>query len=494
MRDLLLGVDVGTSAVKAVLVSAEGRVLASSGQGYALDRPAPGRAEQRAEDWWRALVASVREVTKAADAGRIAALGLSTQGGTLVPVDALGRALCPAVSWMDTRAALQQAEFETRVGGARMHEITGWAMCGGLNALQILWLRQNLPEAFRVAAKFLSVPGYLTQRLTGRAAVDASSGGIEQLMDIRTGRWSESVLEVLGIDERRLADPVSAQEAVGVLTAEAAEALGLPESVLVAAGGHDQYCAALGAGAAARSDRLLATGTAWVVVAVSDAYPSESLSRASVSRHVVPGLWGALLSLEGGGSSLAWLRRALSASSFEQLDKMAADCPAGVGGLRFYPYFSGAEYPAGLQKAEAGFSGLSLSHGAGHMARAVMEGVACQAVWMLEAFGRSAEGALILTGGASRSPLWTQMIADIAGRALTLPSTPDAGCLGAAALAGAAAGLFSSPEQGASILAGKRRQVDPGPDAPRYQDVLARYKSGAKRMAPGKEDKAHGAV
>jgi len=128
------------------------------------------------------------------------------------------------------------------------------------------------------------------------------------------------------------------------------------------------------------------------------------------------------------------------------------------------------------------------------MARAVMEGVACQAVWMLEAFGSDPEGALILTGGASRSPLWTQMITDIAGRTLTLPSTPDAGCLGAAALGGTAAGLFSSPEQGASILAGKRRQVDPGPDAPRYAEVLARYKSGAASMASVQEDKAHGAV
>jgi xylulokinase len=487
MRDHLLGVDVGTSAVKAVLVSAEGGLMASSGQSYALDHPAPGRTEQRAEDWWRALVASVREVTKGVDAGRIAALGLSTQGGTLVPVDALGHALCPAASWIDTRAASQQAEFEARVGGERMHGITGWEMCGGLNALQILWLKQNRPEVFRAAAKFLSVPGYLTLRLTGRAAVDASSAGIEQLLDIYSGRWSEQVLEILGIGEGRLAELVFACEAVGTLTAEAAEALGLSTSVVVTAGGHDQYCAALGAGAAAQSDRLLATGTAWAAVAILDAPPEGEACLASVSRHVVQGLWGALLSLEGGGGSLMWLRRVLSATSFEQLDQLAADCPAGAGGLRFYPYFSGAEYPAGLLKAEAGFVGLSLSHGAGHMARAVMEGVACQAVWMLEAFGRDAGGALILTGGASKSPLWTRMIADIAGRALTLPSIPDAGCLGAAALAGVAAGLFASPVEGARALSGARRQAEPGPDAARYRDIFSAYKAGARRMASARE-------
>ena len=427
-------------------------------------------------------------MTSGVDAGRVRALGLSTQGGTLVPVDVQGRALCPAISWMDSRASLQQSEFEKRIGGERMRSITGWAMCGGLNALQILWLRENQPEVFRVAAKFLSVPGYLTLRLTGRAAVDASSAGIEQLLDIGMGRYSQPVLDLLDISVDRLADVVPAYEAVGTLTPEAAEALGLDPAVVVAAGGHDQYCAALGAGASTRGDRLLATGTAWVVLALSDEPLGEGLACASVSRHVQPGLWGALLSLEGGGSSLEWLRRALAAGGqplpLEALDRMAAGRPAGAGGLRFYPFFSGAEYPANLRSAEAGFIGLSLSHDAGHMARAVMEGVACHAAWMLEAFGPAPDGALILTGGASRSPLWTQIIADITGRTLTLPVTPDAGCLGAAALGGVAAGLFESPAQAAAVLGGERRRVDPGPNAKCYAEALARYKSGASRMVP----------
>lgn len=489
MSDLLLGVDVGTSAVKAALVSAEGGVLAASERRCALSHPAPGRAEQRAEDWWLALQAAVRDVTENVDAGRVRALGLSTQGGTLVPVDVEGRALCSAVSWMDSRATSQQSEFERRVGSERMRAITGWAMCGGLNALQILWLKENRPEVFYAADRFLSVPGYLTQRLTGRAAVDASNAGIEQLLDIGTGRYSQPVLDLLGIYEDRLADVVPAHEAVGTLTPEAAEALGLKRSVVVAAGGHDQYCAALGAGASTRGDRLLATGTAWVVLALSDTLPGEALSSASVSRHVQLGLWGALFALEGGGSSLEWLRRALSAFSAEQptleaLDRMAAGRPAGAGGLRFYPYFSGAEYPAGYLKAEAGFAGLSLSHDAGHMARAVLEGVACQAAWMLEAFGPAPDGGLILTGGASRSPLWTQLIADVTGRTLTLPLTPDAGCLGAASLGGVAAGLFASPAQAAAVLGGGRRRIDPGPDAAHYRDVLNEYKAGAPRMVP----------
>jgi len=489
MRDLLIGVDVGTSALKTVLVSLEGQVMASSEHRYPLDHSVPGRAEQHAEDWWDALVTTVRAVTRSIDPDRVCAIGLSTQGGTLQPVDARGRVLCPAFSWMDTRASLQETEFIARIGSQQMRDITGWSMCGGLNALQILWLRQNNPDIFTNTAKFLSVPGYLTFRLTGRAAVDRSSAGVEQLLDVGTGRWSEPILELLEIEESRFADLVSADESVGKLTQEAAEALGLSKDVVVAAGGHDQYCAALGAGAASKSDRLIATGTAWAVVAVTDSPLANGVSGASISRHVVPGLWGALLSLDSGGSSLEWLRNALKPVNagvlmpLEQINLLASSHPAGSGGLLFYPYFSGVEYPSGLLKAKAGFSGLALSHDVGHMARAVMEGVACQAVWMLQAFTPAPEGELILTGGASKSALWTEIIADIAGRTLTLPSIPEAGCLGAAALAGTAGGVFASPAEGAVRLSGNRRFVEPSPKSAIYKEVLANYKEGALHMA-----------
>lgn len=490
MRELLIGVDVGTSALKTVLVSREGCVIAASEHRYPLEHPAPGHVEQRAEDWWEALVTTVRTVTRGVDPDRICALGLSTQGGTLQPVDLRGRVLCPAISWMDTRASLQDAEFNARIGGERMHNITGWSMCGGLNALQILWFRQNKPDIFKDTAKFLSVSGYLTLRLTGRAAVDRSNAGIEQLLDVETGRWSEPIMELLGIEESRLAELVSAHESVGTLTHEAADALGLTTEVVVAAGGHDQYCAALGAGAASKSDRLIATGTAWAVVAVMDAPLANGVSGASISRHVIPGLWGALLSLDSGGSSLEWLRNALKPVNagtlmpLEQVNLLAASHPAGAGGLTFYPFFSGAEYPSGLLKAKAGFLGLKLSHDIGHMARAVMEGVACQAALMLEALGSSPDGAFILTGGASKSALWTGMIADIVGRTLTLPSIPEAGCLGAAALAGTAAEVFTSPAEGMARLSGSRRLVEPGPDKAIYREVLENYKRGVSRMSP----------
>ncbi len=487
MKDLLIGLDVGTSALKAVLVSAEGRVLKTCAYGYSLARPMADHVEQQAEDWWTALVAAVRAVTSDIDAQRVRALGLSTQGGTLQPVDATGRPLCPAISWMDTRACTQEAAFKASIGDERMHAITGWAMCGGLNALQILWLKQNRPDIFQNTAKFLSVSSYLTLRLTGYAAVDRSNAGIEQLLDLQTGYWSDPIMETLGIDERRLANLVLAYDSAGTLTGEAAEALGLPADTIVAAGGHDQYCAALGAGAAANRDCLIATGTAWATLAMMDERPENLAAGASVSRHVAPALWGALFSLEG-GSSLEWLRSVLRVSKegeafpYEQLNALAENSPTGAEGLTFYPFFSGAEYPPGLQKASAGFSGLRLSHDAGHMIRAVMEGVACQAAWMLEALNPEPGGTLIVTGGASKSALWTSILADITGRTLTLPSIPEAGCLGAAALAGTAAGVYTSPAEGVAQFAGERKLVEPSPNKERYVEVLERYQQGVSQM------------
>ena len=490
MRDLLIGVDVGTSALKAVLVSQEGQIISSCEHAYSLTHPAPGYVEQHAQDWWEALCIAVHTVTKSIDPARVCALGLSTQGGTLQPVNAHGEALCNAISWMDTRAVLQQNEFNTHIGNRQVHDITGWSMCGGLNALQILWLRQNKPDLFRATAKFLSVSGYLTLRLTGRATVDRSNAGVEQLLDVKTGLWSDPILELLGIDESRLADLVPAHENVGTFTVEASAALGLTTDVVVATGGHDQYCAALGAGAIQKSDRLIATGTAWAIVALMDKPTAHHASDASISRHVIPALWGALFSLDNGGSSLEWLRNALKPVndgkliSLDQVNALAADSPAGADGLLFYPYFSGVEYPCGLSSAKAGFYGLKASHDVRHMARAVMEGVACQAVLMMEALGSAPDGALILTGGASKSALWTEMIADIAGRTLTLPSIPEAGCLGAAALAGTAAGVFASPIEGATHLCGNRRQIEPGQNKSLYREVLENYKKNASHMAP----------
>ena len=492
MRDLVIGADVGTSSLKAVLFSRDGRIVATAQQGYPLAYPAPAQVEQNAGDWWQALVAAVRTLTRDVNPARVSAIGLSTQGGTLVAVDAQGRTLHPAISWMDTRAQRQQAEFEESIGGEAMHVITGWNLCGGLNALQILWFKQNRPDVYESAAKFLSVPGYMTQRLTGRAAEDASSAGVEQLLDVQAGRYSQPILDLLGLTAQNLADLVKAYEPVGTLSADAAEALGLSPDVLVVAGGHDQYCAALGAGAVSGRDRLIATGTAWAVVATVDSPAGVGTPAAALSRHVAPPLWGALLSLDSGGSCLEWFRNACAPLNggvpltLTQVNHLAAESPAGSNGLLFYPFFSGAEYPAGLRGAQAGFYGLRPDHDVRHMARAVMEGVACQAVWMLNALGGDAGGELILTGGASKSELWTGIIADLAGRVLTLPETSEAGCVGAAALAGVASGLFASPAAGAAQLGGRRRQVCPGPDRAVYQDVLTRYENGAARMSPAR--------
>ncbi len=487
----MIGLDIGTTAAKGALVSASGQVLAQAGFHYPLARPRPGWAVQNADDWRRAAARLVRILTAGAP-GAVRGIGLSTQGGTLVPVNAVGLPLCGALSWADTRAAAQQAVFEREIGAKAIYELTGWQLCGGLNALQILWLRNNKPDLFNAASQFLSVPGYLTRWLCKRAAEDISSGGIEQLADVRAGSWSEEVLGLLGIGTERLAELVLPDEAAGTLCVEAAQELGLNTDVVVAAGGHDQYCAALGAGIAA-NQALLATGTAWAALALSDAPRLDENLNLAFGRHVAPGLWGTMLALESGGACLEWLREntALRGADgalppLNEVDALAAQSPAGARGLLFYPYFSGSPYPAGGGAALAGFAGLGAHHGPAELARAVMEGVACQAVWMLDALPLPAGAELTLTGGAARSALWAQIVADMARRPVAVPQFADVGCLGAAVLAGAAAGLYTVA-QGAAALKTGRRLVTPGPNAPACAQMTARFRAFAQNMRPGGE-------
>lgn len=475
----LIGVDIGTTGTKAVLFSAGGALLAKAYAPYPAARRQAGRHEQNPEHWWAALCATVREVARHAPAPEaVAALAIATQGGTVVPADPQGRALHPAIVWNDKRGDAQRDELAQTPGEQAIFRRTGWRLGPGLNAVQILWLRHNRPDVFAKTARFLSVPDYMSQRLTGRAVIDPSNGGINQLLNIDSLQWDAGILQAIGILPEQLADIAPSGRPVGRLCATAAEALGLPCETLLVTGGHDQYCAALGAGALREGDVLLATGTCWVLVGIG----SGAASRLSRSRHVVEGLWGNLLSMENGGDTLEWFRRLLAPaegapSPYSEINRAVSRVPAGAQGIRFYPYFAGAPYPEPAPAMRAAFLGLGAEHGRGAMARAIMEGVCLQAKWSLEAFP-APHSALRMTGGAANSPPWVQMMADIAALPVTVPQNPEAGCTGAAILAGVGAGLFPDCAAGLQALGGAGHTVLPGADSAAYQALYERYKRG----------------
>ena len=489
----LIGVDVGTTGTKALLFSEDGALLGQAYQDYPILTPQVGHSEQNAGDWWNAVVTVIRSVCDGKDIGeRVAAISLSTQGGTVVPVGQDGEPLRPALVWNDARCEAQKEAFLKEVGPERvMYEKTGWKLGCGLPALEIRWLRENEPALFEKTALFLTVPDYISLKMTGIPAVDPSNAGINQLIDIQTLRYDEKLLRFAGITEKQLPKLVRSGERIGHLTREAAETLGLSEKAVLISGAHDQYAVAMGAGAMKKGDILIGSGTCWVVTAMGDAPDFESGLSQSVS--AAPELWGSMWSLSTGGVCLDWLRKNIAAGhNGEALDyaTLNAEIPrrkAAEDGLFFFP-FTGIHGEGAFTKAT--FTGLDLSHDRFHMARAVMEGVVFQIVWMLEAFAAKPEEAGIkLTGGAGRSAPWVQMLADISGLPVRIPEVADLACVGAAILAGWGSGIYGTPEEGYGKLSVKETAICPDPEGVKaYAGLAERYKQQAKALRKAYEN------
>lgn len=502
-RNYLLGIDVGTTGAKALLFSDRGERIASAYRGYPLIAPGIGRCEQRASDWTDAVVEIVREVCAEPEYARnVRGISLSTQGGTIVPVDERFCPLANAIVWSDARCAGDKREFDEQLGEGYIYRTCGWNLERGLPAMQLRRMRAEQPEAFRRARYFLSVPDFVSAFLTGRPAVDLSNAGINHLCDIQNGKYDSRILEFIGVREEQLAELIPSCRPIGTLTKQAAEKLGLNEDVVVVSGAHDQYAVALGAGICASGDAVIGTGTAWVVTALRDEPDFESGFAQSIS--ATDGKWGAMLSISTGGVCLDWLRRkVLSAKNGEALDYGALNAlvaergEPGAGGLKFYPYFNGSGVPEADNACKGTLLGLDLSHDKGHIARAVMEGVACQIVWALRAMeARQPMKRLFLAGGATKSAVWTNMIAEIAGREIHVSEIADLACAGAAMMAGVGCGLFENTEAAARAIAPGGRVVVPKPEnVEKYKAVFDEYQRGARALRElYKEAEFHGVV
>ena len=338
---------------------------------------------------------------------------------------------------------------------------------------------------------FLSVPDYISWKMTGIAACDMSDAGINQLANIREFAYDPQLLAFAGITEAQLPKLVRSGEVIGRLTEQAAAELGLTTDCVLVAGAHDQYAVALGAGACNAGDILIGSGTAWVVTAIGDAPDFESGLAQSVA--ATPGMWGSLRSLGTGGVCLEWWRKNLAVGedgqplSYAVINEEVAKRKAAEDGLFFFPFSGRATQAKGFRKAT--FVGLDLSHDRFDMARAIMEGVAFQIVWMMEAFKTkpSAEG-LKLAGGATKSELWCQLVADIANLPVRIPEVADLACVGAAVLAGVGCGVFAAPEEGCRRLAVRERVLLPDRHrAEQYAEWKQEYKRYAEALGAAYE-------
>jgi xylulokinase len=454
----LVGVDVGTTGVKAVALTPEGRVVARAEHAYPLSTPRPGWAEQDPEDWWRAAEAAVSSL-----AGDAIAIGLTGQMHGLVALDEHDRVLRPAILWNDQRTGDECREIEERVGRERLLELTGNPALTGFTAPKLLWLRRHEPETFARIRRVLLPKDYVRLRLTGEHATDVADASGTLLFDVGARRWSEPMLDALELPAEWLPRSFESPEV------SASTATGLP----VAAGAGDQAASAVGVGVHEPGTTAVTIGTSGVVFAPLPEFAPEPEGRLHVFCHAVPSRWHAMGVMLSAAGSLRWFRDALApGESFDAVTAEAAEVKAGAEGVLFLPYLTGERTPHADPDARGAFVGLAADHGRGVLARAVLEGVAFglrDSLELLAGLGERPASARV-SGGAARSTLWLRIVASVLGIPLERPAVEEGAAFGAALLAGVAGGAFADVAEGVERAVHVRETVEPDPDWARVYD------------------------
>ena len=468
MNEALVGVDVGTTGVKAIAVSPDGAVLAQAERGYPLSTPRPGWSEQDPEDWWRASEAALAEVTRDLD---VAGIGLSGQMHGLVTLDDADRVIRPAILWNDQRTADECAEIEERVGLDRLIELTGNRALTGFTAPKLLWLRRHEPESFARIRRVLLPKDYVRLRLTGERAMDVADASGTLLLDVAGRRWSETVLDALELPADWLPRLLESPDVSG-RTADGA---------VVAAGAGDQPAAALGVGIDRPGRLSVVLGTSGVVLAALPAYRADPEARVHAFCHAVPDGWQAMGVMLSAAGSLQWFHDALAPGvGFDELVAEAERWPSGADGLLFLPYLAGERTPHADPDARGAFTGLELRHDRGALVRAVLEGVAFGLRDSLELLRDLGVGVEVgrASGGGARSSFWLQIVASALGIPLELTAVEEGSAFGAALLGGVAAGVFADVHEAVARCVSVRETVEPVPDWARtYEDLYLRYRS-----------------
>ena len=466
----VIGVDVGTTGVKAIAISPDGEVIAKAEQAYPLSTPRPGWSEQDPEDWWRAAQAALQALA-AAGIADVRGIGLSGQMHGLVCLDERDRVLRPAMLWNDQRTGAECAEIEAGIGLERLIELTGNRALTGFTAPKILWLRRHEPDVYKRISRILLPKDYIRLRLTGEHAIDVSDASGTLLFDVANRRWSEEVTEALEIPRSWLPRALESSEISG------RTAHGVP----VAAGAGDQAAAALGVGVDRPGPLSLVLGTSGVVFAALPSYAAEPQARVHVFCHAVPGAWHAMGVMLSAAGSLQWFRDTLAAGvPFDDLDAQAEQRAPGSDGLIFLPYLGGERTPHADPDARGAFIGLSLRHDRASMVRAVMEGVAYglrDSLELLKALGvRAVDGRA--SGGGARSRLWLSILASTLGLPVAITSVEEGSAFGAALLGGVAGGVFGDVHEAVEACVRVRELVEPQPAwQEAYADGYQRFRA-----------------
>jgi xylulokinase len=454
----LVGLDVGTTGVKAIAIDAEGEVLARAEESYELSTPQPGWAEEDPDDWVRAAEAALAKLPDAD------AVGLSGQMHGLVALGADDTPLRPAILWNDQRTAAECAEIEERIGLERLVTLTGNRALTGFTAPKLLWLRRHEPEIFARIRSVLLPKDYVRLKLFGERATDVADASGTLLFDVANRRWSEEMLAALELPGEWLPPAYESPEI---------------------AGAGDQAAAAVGVGVTGPGPVSVVLGTSGVVFGTLDSFKADPQARAHVFCHAVPETWHAMGVMLAAAGSLQWLRDAIAPRvPFDELVAEAERWPPGAEGLLFAPYLAGERTPHADPDARGAFVGLSLRHDRGALVRAVLEGVAYglrDSLELLRELGVRPEVGRV-SGGGARSPLWRAIVAAVLDLPLETTAAEEGSAYGAALLAGCRSGTFADPHDAAARCVRVHGRTNPDPAwVAAYAEGYQRF----RRLYPG---------
>jgi sugar (pentulose or hexulose) kinase len=486
----LIGLDVGTTSCKAIVFDAAGGILGRASREYPVNCGAAGKAEQDAEEVWSLVKETLREVAAKAGAKDILALGVSVQGDAIIPVDRTLRALHPAILGMDYRSAPQAERCASILGAFSLFEQTGMRP-HPVNALaKVLWLREMAPAIFDRTAKIMTYEDFILGKLGGEPTIDYTMASRTMAFELGNGRWSDTIHNALTLDASIWSKPAASGTPIGTISPAMAAELGLPAGLALATGGHDQTCAALGAGAIREGLGVVSTGTAEVL---STALARPVLTEAMFNsyypcyRHVLDGTCFTFSLNHVGGILLKWWRdnfgveatAEAARTGWDAYQWMDAHLPAGPSPVLFLPHLNGSGTPWCDMRSKGAVVGLTLATTRHDVAKAMLEGLAFELRKNLETMRTCGLGIeeIVAVGGGAKSAVWLQVKADILNRPLRTLRCGEAACLGAALLAGTAAGVYRHPEEAVAQTVHYEREIIPLPDrVAAYSERYAAYR------------------
>jgi len=470
--DYLLGIDIGTSGTKGVLMNKKGKIYAQAGREYSMDMPQPDWAEQNPEMWWEATIQVIREVIKKSEVNsqQIRGIGLSGQMHGTVFLDKDLQPFRPAIIWADQRSSSQCEFIYQKIGKERLAELTGNPIATGFMCSTLLWIKENQPEEFNQIYKVILAKDYIRYKLTGKLGAEVTDASSTLLLDIKRRCWSEELLDILGLPLKILPEEVhESQEVAGYLHAEAARDTRLLEGIPVVYGGGDQSMQAVGNGVIKPGILSSTIGTGGQLFITLEKFTHDPKLRIHTFCHALPDtyhLQGAILSA---GLSLKWLRENIlhTSDSYHIFDEEVDKIRAGSEGIIFLPYLLGERSPYMNPEAKGVFFGLSLKHHRVHLIKAVMEGVVFALRDCLEVFeelGIKIEQ-VIASGGGAKSRVWRQIQADVFNKEISMTQSIEQAVMGAAILAGVGVGIYKNTEDGCrKVVKLKEEKIKPIPE------------------------------